>query len=163
MHWWIALLFCLMPGLAMAQEGFDQAGLLGDWFQVAETPSILNLDCHGTTVKINTREDSRLEMRMACHKGALDGPVVPIDGVVVEVGPGIFQLRLVRLSHLGDLQLYVLDAQETMIVLGAPGYKVGWVWSREAQPDEASLAKAEAVLVANGYMAGTISWVEQAE
>jgi hypothetical protein len=50
-----------------------------------------------------------------------------------------------------------------MIVLGAPGYKVGWVWSRMAQPDEASLAKAEAVLVANGYKAGTISRVEQAE
>ena len=151
-----------VPLVALADH--DQARLVGDWYEVAQTPTFLEQDCHGTTVAVSARDDSRLTVKIACHKGAVTGPVLPLEGVLVQTRPGQFQLRLFRLADLGNLPLTLLwqAPDDSMAVLGAPRGEVGWIWSKAPHPDPAALDAAKAVLVAAGYRAEAIRNVEQA-
>ena len=148
----------------IARSSFDRSRLLGDWYEVAQTPTFLERDCHGTTVNIEEREDSRLTMQISCHVGAIDGPILPIDGIMVESAPGIFLVRLIRLPHLGNLPLIVIWESEdaSMLALGAPRGEIGWIWARSAHPDLAGFDKARQALVAQGYRASAIQAVQHA-
>lgn len=151
-----------VPMVAVA--AYDQARLVGNWFEVAQTPTFLEQDCHGTTVEVAARDDSRLTLKIACHKGALNGPILPLEGVLVHTESGLFQLRLFKLAQLGNLQLILLwqAPDDSMAVLGTLRGEVGWIWSKSPHPDPAALDQAKAVLVAAGYRAQAISNVEQA-
>lgn len=140
-------------------SGYDKARLVGQWFQVARSDSWIEADCQGVSVSIAAREDSRLTLKLACHKGAPDGPLVPIEGVLAEVVPGLYYWRLVRLAQLGDLELAVLWAaqDDSMVVIGSRTGQVGWVLAR--LPD-ADVAQGVQVLVDNGYDPGAIDPVE---
>ena len=46
--WRLAMVMALWPGWALAQD-YDKARLIGDWYEVAQTPTLLEQDCHGTT------------------------------------------------------------------------------------------------------------------
>ena len=153
-----------LAGPMQAPANYDSKALLGDWFEVAATPNILEHDCHGTTASVAARtEDSRLELKIACHKGAVDGKVLPIEGIMVETAPGEFQVRFVHLSQLGNLFLVVLWQSEDggMAVLGSPTGDVGWVWSRVPHPDAAALEAAKAILAGAGYNPRYIADVDQ--
>ena len=147
----------------MVVEGFDKARLVGDWYEVASTRNAYERDCHGVTTEIAARDDSRLTLKIACHIGSLSGPVVPIDGVMAEVAPGLYQVRFVRLPQLGNLDLAVLwaAADDSMVVLGSPLGQVGWLLAKEAKPDAAAYAAGVQVLVENGYAPRAIAPVEQ--
>lgn len=174
--WKALVLWAFLPQLAqagqvrdlsvplVAQAHYDQARLVGEWFEVAQTPSFLEQDCHGTTVVVAARDDSRLTVKIACHKGAVSGPVLPLEGVLGQTDTGMFQLRLVTLAQLGNLQLTLLwqAPDDSMAVLGAPLGEVGWIWSKSPHPDPAALERAKTVLVAAGYSARKIRNVEQA-
>ena len=151
-----------VPLVALA--GYDKARLIGHWFEVAQTPNFLEQDCHGTTAEVATRDDSRLTVKIACHKASLSGTVLPLEGVMAETAPGTYELRLVRLTELGNLDLTVLwqAPDDSMAVLGAPKGEVGWIWSKTAHPAPQALADAKAALVAAGYRARAIRSVEQA-
>ena len=164
----LAGLLALLPVAAQAQmqppAGYDSASLIGEWFEVAATPSMLEQDCHGTTVSLATRtEDSRLLLKIACHKGSVDGKVLPIEGLMVETAPGEFAARFVRLPQFGNLNLVVLwqAPDGSMAVLGSPTGAVGWVWSKVPHPDEAALKAAMMVLQDNGYNPKAIALVDQ--
>lgn len=148
----------------VAVAAYDQARLVGAWYEVAQTPTFLEQDCHGTTVDVAARDDSRLTVKIACRKGALSGPVLPLEGVLVQTDSGLFHLRLFKLAQLGDVQLFLLwqAPDDSIAVLGAPLGQVGWIWSKSPHPDPAALERAKAVLVAAGYRAKAIKDVEQA-
>lgn len=148
----------------MAVPSYDRSRILGDWYEIAQTPTLLERDCYGTTVKIEMRYDSRLAMQISCHVGALDGPILPIDGIMVETAPGIFLVRLVRLAQMGDLPLVVIWESEdaSLLALGAPRGEIGWLWARSAHPDPAVLDEARQALVAQGYRASAIRAVQHA-
>ena len=141
----------------------DRSELLGAWFEVAQTPTVLERDCHGTTALVELRDDSRLTLRIACPVGALDGPVLPIDGIMVETAPGIFVVRLVRLSQMGNLQLVVIwqSPDKSLVALAAPLGEIGWVWARSARPDAGLLEDARRALVEAGYPEAAIRAVPQ--
>lgn len=143
--------------------GIDRADILGDWFEVAQTPTLLERDCHATTVKVEPRDDSRLTLRIACHVGALDGPVLPIEGIMVEAEPGVFVMRLVRLPQVGNLPVIVIwqAPDESLVALAAPLGQIGWVWARSAAPDAVLLDQARQALVLAGYPAAAIRAVPQ--
>lgn len=143
-----------------AVPGYDRARLIGDWYELARSDSMLERDCYAVTTSIAPRDDSRLTLKLACHKGGADGPLVPIEGVLVEVAPGLFQLRLVRLAQLGNLDLAVLWAapDDSMVVIGSGLGQVGWVLAKS--PDADSALGVE-VLIGNGYAPKAISLVEQ--
>jgi apolipoprotein D and lipocalin family protein len=130
--------------------GFDQNRLVGDWFEIARADSRLQIDCHGVTTRIEARDDSRLMLKLACHKGAPDGPVLPIDGVLVQLEPGLFQWRLVRFSGLGEQYLAVLWAapDDSVMVIGSPQGQVGWVLAKTPDADPAA---GIGILQDNGY------------
>jgi lipocalin len=164
----LALALASLPLGAAAQgmqavPGYDSQALLGNWYEVAQTPNILEQDCHATTAAVAPREDSRLTLKIACHKGSVAGKVLPIEGVMVETGPGLFEVRFVHLMQLGNLQLVVLwqAADASMAVLGSPTGDVGWVWSKVAHPDQAALRAAEQELVKAGFVAAAIRPVDQ--
>ena len=171
----IALILALLPAPVVAEGArdlsqpmfvvpdHDKARLVGNWFEVARSTSILETDCHGVTTEIATRDDSRLTLKIACHKGRVDGPLVPIDGVMVEVAPGQYQLRLVRLSQLGNLGLAVLWAapDDSMVVIGSAQGLVGWVLAKVPAPDEADIAAGVRVLEDNGYHPRAVERVDQ--
>jgi apolipoprotein D and lipocalin family protein len=174
---WKALLFlALLPQQVQAgplrdltvplvpEAGFDQARLVGGWFEVAQTPVFFEQDCHGTTVAVAARDDSRLTVKIACRKGALTGPILPVEGILVQTDSGLFQLRLFRLAERGNLQFVLLwqAPDDSISVLGSPLGEVGWIWSKSPHPDPAALEAAKAVLVAAGYDAEMIRNVEQA-
>jgi apolipoprotein D and lipocalin family protein len=143
--------------------GYDKARLVGEWFEVAQSDSWLQVDCHAVTTSIETRDDSRLTLKIACHKGSVTGKVVPIEGVLAETAPGVYQLRLVRLAQMGNVELAVLWAapDDSMVVLGSPLGQVGWVLAKVAHPSEAEVAVGVQALVDNGYNPRAISPVEQ--
>jgi apolipoprotein D and lipocalin family protein len=164
----LALILAALPLAAAADDmtavaGYDQTRLVGDWYEVAGTPSMLEHDCHGTTVNVALRVDKRLVMKMTCHKGSVTGKALPIDGVLVATDLGIFEVHFVHLMELGGLVLVVLWQADdnSMAVLGSPTGDVGWVWSKVPHPDAAALQTAEQQLVKAGYVAAAISPVDQ--
>lgn len=172
---WMALMATLLPTLAMAEPvrdldtpifpvpGYDKARLLGDWYELAQAPTFLERDCHGTTAAVATREDTRLTLKIACHMGNTAGKVLPIEGIMVQTDQGIFELRLVRLLELGNISLVVLwqAPDDSLVALGAPSGEIGWVWSRSLTPDPALLQKARQALIDAGYQAKAIRSVDQ--
>ena len=171
----VALVVALWPAVAVADmvrdtslpmvamPGFDKARLVGDWFEVARSASALELDCHGVTTDIAARDDSRLTLKIACHKGRVDGPVLPIEGVMVEVAPGLYQVRFLHLAEIGNLELAVLWAadDDSMVVIGSALGQVGWVLAKGQKPEDAAYQVGVKVLVDNGYAPGVIAPVEQ--
>ncbi|SMY06976.1 lipocalin family protein [Flavimaricola marinus] len=169
----LAMLFAL-PALAQQVRDpatplipvttFEQSKLLGDWFEVARTPTLLGRDCHGNTVRIEERDDSRLTLRINCHVGRLDGPILAIEGIVVEISPGVFLARINRLPQIGNLPLVVLwEAEDArLLAIGAPRGEIGFLWSRQPNPDAAALDAARQALVAQGYREGAIAAVPHA-
>jgi lipocalin len=147
--------------IAVAQ--YDKARLVGHRFEVAQTPSILEQDCRGTT-GVATRDDSRMTMKIVCHKSSLDGPLLPVEGVLAETDPGIYQLRLVHLLELGNLQVVVLWQSDDAgtAAIGAPLAEIGWVWSKTAHPDPRLIETARHSLISAGYRPTAIRPVEQA-
>lgn len=147
----------------VAVAGFDTARLVGEWYEVAATPNAFERDCHGVTTTIAARDDSRLTFKIACRIGSLSGKVLPIEGVMAEVVPGLYQVRFVRLPQFGNLEVAVLwaAADDSMVVLGSGLGQVGWVLAKEAKPDAAAYAAGVQVLVDNGYAPGAIAPVEQ--
>lgn len=151
------------PAPMVAVPGYEKQALVGEWFEVAATPSFVEQDCHGTTVSVAPREDTRLVFKMACHKGSVEGKVLPIDGILAETAPGVFELRFVHLSDLGGVTLIVLwqAPDDSMTVIGAPDGKVGWIWSKTAHPDPQALQAAKAELAKYGYNPRFIADVDQ--
>ena len=149
----------------MAVAGYGSARLVGHWFEVAQTPSFLEQDCHGTTAEVALRDDSRLTLKIICHKTSVSGPILPLDGVMAQTEPGLFEVRLVKLLELGNLHLAVLWQAEddSMAALGSPEGQIGWIWSKSPHPDAAMLDQAKAALVGAGYKARAIKSVDQAE
>jgi apolipoprotein D and lipocalin family protein len=143
---------------------YDQSRLLGDWFEVARSESLLENDCQGVTAQVETRDDSRLTLKILCRKGRVTGPALNIDGILVELEPGIFQLRLVRLQQMGDLTLFMLWQAEddSLAVLGSPLGQVGWVWSKSSKVDPDALALGIEKLLEAGYAEKAIREVKQA-
>lgn len=145
--------------------GYQKERLVGHWFEVARSPSMLEPDCQAVTADVETREDSRLTLKILCHKGSVTGPVLNIDGILVEIEPGVFQMRFVRLQEFGALTLAVLwqSEDDSLAVLGEPLGKIGWIWSKSASVDAEALARARDRLVSVGYAARSIKPVEQIE
>lgn len=152
-----------VPMVAVA--GYQSARLVGQWFEVAQTPSFLEQDCHGTMAEVSLRDDSRLTLKIACHKTSLSGPILPLDGVMAQTDPGVFSVRLVKLLELGNLQVVVLwqAKDDSMAALGSPEGQIGWIWSKTAKPDATQLEQATAALVGAGYSKRAIKTVEQAQ
>ena len=152
-----------VPMVAVA--GYEAVRLVGEWFEVAQTPSFLEQDCHGTTAEVALRDDSRLTLKIICHKSSASGPILPLDGVMAQTDPGLFEVRLVKLLELGNLHLAVLWQAEddSMAALGSPEGQIGWIWSKSAHPDAVKLDQAKAALVGAGYKARAIRPVDQFE
>jgi apolipoprotein D and lipocalin family protein len=153
------------PALPMhAAPGYEKARLVGHWFEVARSRSNIEIDCEGVTADVETRDDSRLTLKIACHKGSVAGPVRNIDSILVETDPGVFVMRMVRLQQFDALPLAVIWQAEddSLAVLGTPGGEMGWVWSKSPEVDAATLALGTEKLVEAGYAARAIEPVEQA-
>lgn len=164
----LALILALLPLAAAAEPmkpipDYDKTRLLGNWYEINATPSILEVDCHGSTVAVEARDDSRLTMKIECHKGSVDGKVLPIEGIMAETDPGSFQVRFVRLTQLGNLALMVLwqSADDSVVALGSPVGDASWVWAKTLDADPAALATAKQALVTAGYRESAIAPVDQ--
>ena len=143
---------------------YQKTRLVGDWFQIARSPSLFEHNCHAVKVKISTREDSRMTIKMICHKGSVSGPVLAIDGILVQHEPSVFGMRFVRHRQFGDVTLIVLWQAEddSLAVLGSPIGQVGWVLSKSAKTDPETLALGIKKLVDAGYSESVIRIVKQA-
>lgn len=147
-----------------AVADYQKARLVGPWFEVARSRSLIEPDCHAVSSDVATREDSRLTLKIACHKGSVDGPVLNIEGIMAEVAPGVFRMRFVRPSGFGDLTLAVLwqADDDSLAVVGTPGGQIGWVWSKTAVVDAATLELGREKLVSAGYKMQAIQPVKHA-
>jgi apolipoprotein D and lipocalin family protein len=104
-----------------------------------------------------------LTLKIACHKGSVDGPVLSIEGILAEVAPGIFRMRFVHPQGFGGLTLAVLwqADDDSLAVLGTPGGQIGWVWSKTPLVGSATLDLGRGKLVSAGYKAQAIHPVKQ--
>lgn len=153
------------PAVPMhAAADYQMERLVGPWFEVARTPSVMEPDCHAVTSDVASREDSRLTLKIACHKGSVDGPLLAIEGILAEIEPGVFALRFVRPHGFGGLTLVVLwqSDDDSLAVLGTPGGQIGWVWSKTAAVDPATLERGREILGAAGYKVSAVHPVQQA-
>lgn len=138
-----------------ALPGYEKSRLVGRWYEVARTPSRIEPDCHAVTADVETRDDSRLTLKIECHKGSVTGPVLNIDSILVDLAPAVFRMRLVRLRALGEMTLVVLwqSEDDSLAVIGEPGGKLGWIWSKSPDVDAGTLSALTEELVAAGYSA----------
>ena len=136
------------------QPNYEKSRLLGHWFEVARSKSRFEYDCHGVTADVELRDDSRLTLKIDCHKGSVSGPVLDIDSILVEVAPAVFEMRFVRFRAFGHQTAVVLWQAEddSLAVLGSPSGEFGWVWSKSVIIDQASLDLGREKLVAAGYL-----------
>ena len=166
---WIAGLVTAihLGGFATAEplHDYQKERLVGEWFQIAQTPSAFEHDCHAVTVQIAEREDTRMTLKMSCRKGSVSGPVLAIDSILVELDPGNFGMRFVRFRQFGDVSVHVLWQAEddSMAVLGSPTGQIGWVLSKSARVDLKTLEMGKEKLVEAGYAENAIREVRHAQ
>lgn len=132
---------------------YEKSRLMGTWYEVARSKSRLEQDCHGVTANVETREDTRLTLKIACHKGSVNGPVLNIDSILVEVAPSVFELRFVRFRAFGHQTLVVLWQAEddSVAVVGSLSGEFGWIWSKSPSIAPEILELGREKLVEAGY------------
>lgn len=132
---------------------YEKSRLVGNWYEVARSRSRLEQDCHGVTANVETREDTRLTLKIACHKGSVNGPVLNIDSILVEVAPSVFELRFVRFRAFGHQTLVVLWQAEddSVAVVGSLSGEFGWVWSKSPRIAPETLELGREILFKAGY------------
>lgn len=129
----------------------DLARYAGRWFEVARFPVIFQQGCTATTADYGLRADGTLSVVNQCRRGDPDGPVSRISGTARVVGPGQLSVRLGLVPFAGPYWVLWVDEDYGMAVVGTPSGRAGWVLARRPDPAPDRLARARAVLEANGY------------
>ncbi|MDW4548589.1 lipocalin family protein [Defluviimonas sp. D31] len=125
----------------------------GRWYEIARFPNSFEKGCVGVTADYTLRKDGQVSVLNTCRKGALDGPVKTAKGVARIEGPGKLSVTFVPWLPFarGDYWVLYLDADYSLVAIGTPRGKTGWILARQPMISAEQRSRAEAALRRNGY------------
>jgi len=152
------------PDVAIAaQRDFQPDRYLGRWYEIARFPVRFEEGCTATVAAYVAIDAETVSVLNSCRKGAPDGPEESIAGTATLVAPGKLKVRFAGVPFVAaDYWVLWVDENYQTAVVGVPSGRAGWILARTPKIDPARRAKAEAVLVRNGYDPGRLYDVPQA-
>lgn len=134
-----------------ADAGFEPAALAGRWYEVARFPVVFQRGCTATTATYTPRPDGSLSVLNRCRMGDPEGPERSISGRARAVGPGRLEVRLGWIPVAAPYWVLGGAQDGSMVVVGVPSGRAGWILARSPAIPDSSWAEARAILAANGY------------
>jgi apolipoprotein D and lipocalin family protein len=136
----------------VAQADFDVPRYLGIWYEIARYPVVFQEGCTAVTATYGPVDADTISVLNTCHEGAPEGPERTISGTADIVGPGQLKVKFASVPFIAAPYwvLWVDPAYRTAVV-GVPSGRAGWILSRTPVIDDATRARAEEALLANGY------------
>jgi apolipoprotein D and lipocalin family protein len=132
----------------------------GRWYEIARYPNFFERGCVGVTATYGLREDGRIDVRNACRANTLDGDLKVAEGIARVEGPG--KLGVTFTPWLpgvwGDYWVLHLEPDYSVVVVGSPGGRVGWILARSPELEGPALARSQKALVRNGYDLGGLEY-----
>ena len=143
---------------------------MGQWFEIATTPSFQQLACFGTTADYTFNEEKGwVDVTNTCYSGSLSGNAQKISGKA-EVDDTETQAKLLVFFFNQGSPYWVvaLDGTEgtapyDWAVVSVPGGKTMWLLSRTPQMDPALRESIEAHLEERGFPVDTLIDTPQPE
>ncbi|CUH53204.1 lipocalin family protein [Shimia marina] len=136
-----------------AVETLDLERYLGCWHEIARFPNRFEKGCEGVTAEYSLREDGNISVLNSCREGAPDGPLSTAEGKAWVVEGG--QLKVTFVPWLpfarGDYWVLWIDEAYSVVAIGNPAGRTGWILARDPVISESQRAAAEAALAQNGY------------
>lgn len=134
-------------------SNLDLSRYLGKWYEIARFPNRFERGCVGVTAEYSLKPSGDIRVLNTCRQGALDGPVEQADGSARVEAPGRLSVTFVPWLPFarGDYWVLYVDPAYSVAVVGAPKGTTGWILSRTPRLSAAKRAKAEDILIKNGY------------
>ena len=137
----------------------ELAAYQGQWYEIASIPSTFQRGCTNTTATYTPEGDNRVTVLNRCRQG---GGIVDIRGYAEAESTGSAKLsvnlKILDLFYTGGSPYWVLDVGPKgsdglydWAVVGNPSRSFGWILSRETTLSLPNLARAQSILVENGY------------
>lgn len=131
----------------------DLPRYMGRWYVIANIPYFAERDFVGSRAEWSLRSDGRIDDTFVGRKGGFDQKESRhsfVDTAVPGSGGGKWRVRLFWPVYVTQLTLYV-DPDYRYTLLGYPDKKLGWIFSREPEMDDATYHALLARFDAMGY------------
>lgn len=123
----------------------------GRWYEVASFPVAFQRGCTVTTADYSLGPDGTIGVVNRCRQDSPDGRLRQISGSATVAGPGRLRVRLGRIPFPGEYRVLWVAPDYGTAVVGVPSGRAGWILNRSPVIAPERLARAQAVLAANGY------------
>jgi apolipoprotein D and lipocalin family protein len=131
----------------------DLPRYMGRWYIIALIPYFAESDMVASHAQWRLRDDGKIDDQYFGRKKRFDAPEKNyrfVDTPDPEYGNGKWSVQVFWPIHVTQLTLYV-DPDYRYTLLGYPDKKLGWIFSREPQMDDATYRSLLARLDAMGY------------
>ncbi len=133
---------------------------VGEWFEIATTPSRQQAVCAGTKAIYTAGQDSRIEVTNQCNQGSLDGRLQQVEGFAEVVdGTTNAKLEVTFFGFSAPYWVIALDGRDGSepygwAVVSGPSDESLWLLSRSPQLEPETRAEIEAHLEERGIDIG---------
>ena len=137
---------------------------VGEWFEIATTPSRQQAVCAGTKAIYAAGDDGRIDVTNQCNQGSLDGRLQQVEGYAEVVdGATNAKLEVTFFGFSAPYWVIALDGRSggepyAWAVVSGPSDESLWLLSRTAQIDADMRAEIESHLEARGI--DTSRWLD---
>lgn len=134
----------------------DLTRYVGQWYEIATTPSQQQQVCAGTKAIYSAGEDGRIDVTNQCNRGTLDGSIQTIAGYAEVVDETTnAKLEVTFFGFGAPYWVIALDGREgdqpyQWAVVSGPSDESLWLLSRNPQLDNAERSEIEAHLQGRG-------------
>lgn len=141
----------------------DLERYLGTWHEIARFPNRFEKGCEGVTAEYAMRADGKVSVLNTCREGGPSGPASTAEGEAWVVEGGKLKVTFVPWLPFarGDYWVLWIDDAYSVVAIGNPSGKTGWILARSPEISEVQRAAAEAALTKNGYDASKLYNVAQ--
>ncbi len=146
-----------------AVETLDLDRYLGKWHEIARFPNRFEEGCEGVTAEYAMRDDGKVSVLNTCREGGPSGPANSAEGEAWVVEGGKLKVTFVPWLPFarGDYWVLWIDEAYSVVAIGNPSGKTGWILARSPKISKEQRAAAEAALTKNGYDASKLYNVAQ--
>ncbi|TCL10181.1 apolipoprotein D and lipocalin family protein [Shimia isoporae] len=136
-----------------AVSALDLDRYLGKWHEIARFPNRFEKGCEGVTAEYGLRSDGKISVLNTCREGSPAGEASTAEGEAWLIEGGKLKVTFVPWLPFarGDYWVLWIDDAYSVVAIGNPAGRTGWILARDPQISTDLRAKAEAALTKNGY------------
>ncbi|MEL7215435.1 MAG: lipocalin family protein [Pseudomonadota bacterium] len=126
----------------------------GLWYEIARYPNFFERGCEGATAEYGVISESRISVVNTCRR---DGERTGVEGFARVVAPGQLEVKFAPdwlpefLPVWGDYWIIGLEEDYSVVTVGSPSGRYGWILARSPAPDPAAMDRARATFERFGY------------